>query len=112
MLLYNIDQCFLNLFLDELNSKQGNFTVSHYKSPRLWNLVYADSLTCDPERPILPGDSMNFLQLNLKLLNPDSLGNPTEHFGDDETGIPYIRIYVKEWNYIMMINIPRHLFAL
>jgi len=69
-----------------LKEKNGNFTVSQYKSPRLWNLVYADSYACELERPSFPGESPNYIGYTLQLLNPDRLGNPTEHFEDDETG--------------------------
>ena len=30
--------------------------------------------------------SPDYLQYRVQLLNPDALGNPLEHFGDEETG--------------------------
>lgn len=46
-------------------------------------MLYVDDNTCgDDSREIKP----NYIHYTIQLLNPDSLGNPTEHFGDDETG--------------------------
>jgi hypothetical protein len=47
--------------------------------------MFVDQFTClDPDSKE-EADSSG-IQYTLQLLNPDSLGNPTEHFGDDETG--------------------------
>ena len=51
--------------------------------PSLYHVLYIDDYTCgDDSTEIKP----NYIQYTIQLLNPDSLGNPTEHFGDDETG--------------------------
>ena len=51
--------------------------------PNLYHVLYIDDYTCgDDSTEIKP----NYIQYTIQLLNPDSLGNPTEHFGDDETG--------------------------
>ncbi|XP_067668559.1 integral membrane protein GPR180-like [Haliotis asinina] len=75
----------------ELNTTSGNFTVSHSIRPRIWHIIYADSYTCQPGRPTPLVEQPNFIQFEIQLLNPDSLGNPTEHFGDEETGL--LRFY-------------------
>ncbi|XP_041356542.1 integral membrane protein GPR180-like [Gigantopelta aegis] len=82
--------------IHEMNTTSGNFTVSHFNRPCKWHLLYADAHTCDEglysETANAPNvNHYNFIQYNITLLNPDSLGNPTEHFGDEETGL--LRFY-------------------
>ena len=68
---------------DEIKNKSGNFTVNYMSKPNLYHVLYIDDYTCgDDSTEIKP----NYIQYTIQLLNPDSLGNPTEHFGDDETG--------------------------
>lgn len=68
---------------DEIKNKSGNFTVNYMSKPNLYHVLYIDDYTCgDDNTEIKP----NYIQYTIQLLNPDSLGNPTEHFGDDETG--------------------------
>ena len=31
-------------------------------------------------------EKLNFIHYDIELLNPDALGNPREHFSDEETG--------------------------
>lgn len=72
----------------EINNKSGNFTVNYMSKPNLYHVLYIDDYTCgDDSTEIKP----NYIQYTIQLLNPDSLGNPTEHFGDDETGL--LRFY-------------------
>ncbi|XP_050407787.1 integral membrane protein GPR180 [Patella vulgata] len=74
-----------------LNATKGNLSVSHFVKPRIWHVVYSDAYTCDVDRPRSPLEQPNYVQYNISFFNPDSLGNPTEHFGDDETGL--LRFY-------------------
>ena len=68
---------------DEIKNKSGNFTLNYMSKPNLCHVLYIDDYTCgDDSTEIKP----NYIQYTIQLLNPDSLGNPTEHFGDDETG--------------------------
>lgn len=70
--------------IDSLTKSQP---VSHYVYPRIWHIVYADLFTCEDNRPKLPEEQPNLIQYKIELFNPDSLGNPREHFGDQETGL-------------------------
>ena len=61
--------------------------MANFRSPRIWHVVFADPLTCEAgEITELPTESLNFIHYNFELLNPDALGNPREHFSDEETG--------------------------
>ncbi|XP_064614818.1 integral membrane protein GPR180-like [Liolophura sinensis] len=75
----------------ELVNVTGKYVVSHFKYPRIWHVLYADGYTCSPGRPVTPVEQPNYIQYDLQLVNPDSLGNPTEHFSDEETGL--LRFY-------------------
>ncbi|RUS84427.1 hypothetical protein EGW08_007811 [Elysia chlorotica] len=70
--------------IDSLSRSQP---VAHYMYPRIWHVVYADLYTCEAGRPTLPEERPNLIQYRIELLNPDCLGNPTEHFGDQDTGL-------------------------
>uniref|UniRef100_A0A2C9M752 Uncharacterized protein n=1 Tax=Biomphalaria glabrata TaxID=6526 RepID=A0A2C9M752_BIOGL len=71
----------------KINSTTGLQTISHYDYPRIWHIVFADFFTCEPGRPKPPKEEPSFIQYTLQIFNPDSLGNPTEHFSDQETGL-------------------------
>lgn len=76
----------------DITSSTGNRTVANFRSPRIWHVVFADPLTCEAgEITELPTESLNFIHYNFELLNPDALGNPREHFSDEETGL--LRFY-------------------
>ena len=67
----------------------GNFSVNYYVKPNIYHIIYADADTCFADKESEEGSNQEeetFIQYRLQFLNPDSLGNPTEHFGDDETG--------------------------
>ncbi|CAL1531332.1 unnamed protein product [Lymnaea stagnalis] len=70
-----------------INETSGTRAISHYVTPRIWHIVYADLFTCEQGRPKIPVEEPNVIEYTLQLLNPDSLGNPTEHFSDQETGL-------------------------
>ncbi|OWF54822.1 integral membrane protein GPR180-like [Mizuhopecten yessoensis] len=92
----------------ELKGTNGSITISHYKQPRLWNILYADSYTCDVDRPLFPGESPNYIAYKIQLFNPDALGNPTEHFGDDETGLlRFYQMLILAYFVIGCIFVPR-----
>ncbi|KAK3095709.1 hypothetical protein FSP39_017906, partial [Pinctada imbricata] len=72
----------------EFRNTTGNFSVDFYSEPNLYHLIYADEDTCfTDQEDESDKDADVYIQYKLQLLNPDSLGNPTEHFGDDETGL-------------------------
>ena len=64
--------------------------MTHFVRPRLWHLVYADAYTCDKGRPIIPIEQPVYISYEIKMLNPDSLGYPVNHFGGDEAGMSYL----------------------
>ncbi|XP_045199327.2 integral membrane protein GPR180-like [Mercenaria mercenaria] len=68
----------------------GNRTVAHHRDPRIWHVVFADAHTCT-DYDLLEVQTQNFIDYNIQLLNPDALGNPVEHFSDEETGL--LRFY-------------------
>ncbi|KAK7449145.1 hypothetical protein BaRGS_00040054 [Batillaria attramentaria] len=74
-----------------LRGNESQLKVPHSSHPRIWHLIYADEFTCmDSDNQVMPDMlslSHDFLQYNIQMLNPDSLGNPLEHFGDEETGL-------------------------
>ncbi|XP_059169673.1 integral membrane protein GPR180-like [Physella acuta] len=70
-----------------INQTVGTRLISQFVNPRIWHIVYADIYTCEPNRPNQPLETPNVIQYTIQLFNPDSLGNPTEHFSDQETGL-------------------------
>ncbi|XP_061165730.1 integral membrane protein GPR180-like [Saccostrea echinata] len=77
-------------FTFELRNTTGNLSVNAPTNPHLYHVMYGDQLTCLDTDSNEDSDSSMF-KFRIQLLNPDSLGNPTEHFGDDETGL--LRFY-------------------
>ena len=85
-----------NSVLVAISNTTGSHKLQAQTRPDIWHAVYTDSLTCnldDTQVKDLKEDSEkekeitdNYIYLHLELLNPDSLGNPTNHFGVDETG--------------------------
>lgn len=81
-------------FTYELKNTTGNVSVNAQPTPHLYHVMFVDQSTClDPDsRGEGEGSTeTREIQYTIQLLNPDSLGNPTEHFGDDETGL--LRFY-------------------
>lgn len=74
----------------DIQGSVGNRSVTHFREPRIWHLVFADAHTC-ADYDLFTVQSQNFIEYNIQLLNPDSLGNPVEHFSDEETGL--LRFY-------------------
>lgn len=65
-----------------LDSTSGENKFSPWTDPKLWHLLYADSVTCDSSVPALED-----ITFTLEVYNPDSEGKPTSHCGCDETGL-------------------------
>lgn len=79
----------LSYCLDELKNTTGNVSVNAQPTPHLYHVLYVDQSTClgpDSQGEGEGSTETQEIQYTIQLLNPDSLGNPTEHFGDDETG--------------------------
>ena len=66
-----------------IQNAQGEQYVSQWLRPHFWYVVYADPDTCREVPP--PMDE--YMGYTLYFLNPDSYGEPTDHFGDDEKGM-------------------------
>uniref|UniRef100_A0A4W5PJY8 GPR180-like N-terminal domain-containing protein n=1 Tax=Hucho hucho TaxID=62062 RepID=A0A4W5PJY8_9TELE len=66
-----------------LSEEEHNQSIPHLHSPTTWMALYADRYTCG-EGGIIPahGD----LTFTILLFNPDSAGNPLEHFSAEEAG--------------------------
>uniref|UniRef100_A0A4W5PED0 G protein-coupled receptor 180 n=1 Tax=Hucho hucho TaxID=62062 RepID=A0A4W5PED0_9TELE len=67
-----------------LSEEEHNQSIPHLHSPTTWMALYADRYTCG-EGGIIPahGD----LTFTILLFNPDSAGNPLEHFSAEEAGL-------------------------
>ncbi|XP_038853038.1 integral membrane protein GPR180-like [Salvelinus namaycush] len=67
-----------------LSEEEHNQSIPHLHSPTAWMALYADRYTCG-EGGIIPahGD----LTFTILLFNPDSAGNPLEHFSAEESGL-------------------------
>ncbi|XP_042179767.1 integral membrane protein GPR180-like isoform X1 [Oncorhynchus tshawytscha] len=67
-----------------LSEEEHNQSIPHLHSPTAWMALYADRYTCG-EGGIIPahGD----LTFTILLFNPDSAGNPLEHFSAEEAGL-------------------------
>ncbi|XP_031648601.1 integral membrane protein GPR180-like [Oncorhynchus kisutch] len=67
-----------------LSEEEHNQSIPHLHSPTAWMALYADRYTCG-EGGIIPahGD----LTFTILLFNPDSAGNPLEHFSTEEAGL-------------------------
>lgn len=64
-------------------------SVNAQPTPHLYHVMFVDQSTClglDSWGEGEGSTETREIQYTIQLLNPDSLGNPTEHFGDDETG--------------------------
>ena len=64
-----------------LDSISGQNKFFPWADPKVWHVLYADSVTCDSGVPAL--EDVTF---TIEMLNPDSEGKPTNHCGCDETG--------------------------
>ncbi|XP_024121274.1 integral membrane protein GPR180 isoform X5 [Oryzias melastigma] len=67
-----------------LSQEEHNQSIPHQAPPTSWTLLYTDRHTCqeNPEDPADPD-----LTFTVLLLNPDSAGNPLDHFSAEEAGI-------------------------
>lgn len=74
-----------------LNSNESVVKIPHSSYPRIWHILYADEFTClEGVQGMITGlldSTPDFLLYRMQLCNPDTLGNPMEHFGDEETGL-------------------------
>ncbi|XP_072539976.1 integral membrane protein GPR180 [Salminus brasiliensis] len=67
-----------------LSSEEHNETIPWQVNPKTWHVMYADRYTCQEEE--MDGD-MESVEFQLTMLNPDSAGNPLDHFSAEEAGL-------------------------
>ncbi|XP_037552570.1 integral membrane protein GPR180 [Nematolebias whitei] len=67
-----------------LSQEEQNQTIPGQVSPSVWQVRYADRHTCQESSVAPPPSDLSF---TLLLLNPDSAGNPLDHFSAEEAGL-------------------------
>ncbi|KAL4635759.1 integral membrane protein GPR180 [Arapaima gigas] len=67
-----------------LNVVELNQTMPQMSSPVMWHVLYADRYTCQGDD--LSG-AMGDIRLQVMMFNPDSAGNPLDHFSAEEAGL-------------------------
>uniref|UniRef100_UPI0037E7E960 integral membrane protein GPR180 n=1 Tax=Semicossyphus pulcher TaxID=241346 RepID=UPI0037E7E960 len=71
-------------FSISLSQDEHNQTIPRQSSPTAWQALYADRYTCQ-EGSVIPAHAD--LTFTVLLFNPDSAGNPLEHFSAEEAGL-------------------------
>ncbi|KAF3706243.1 Integral membrane protein GPR180 Intimal thickness-related receptor Precursor [Channa argus] len=71
-------------FTISLSQEEHNLTIPHQSSPTAWQALYADRYTCQ-EIAVIPSHAD--IGFTVLLLNPDSAGNPLDHFSAEESGL-------------------------
>ncbi|XP_031554895.1 integral membrane protein GPR180-like [Actinia tenebrosa] len=69
-------------YTHQLTELSGEMKFEQWTDPYIWYIVYADDVSCDPSQKV-----HHDVQYTLELYNPDSKGNPQNHFSYDETGL-------------------------
>ncbi|KAI4886649.1 hypothetical protein NFI96_012769 [Prochilodus magdalenae] len=67
-----------------LSSEEHNETIPRQVSPQVWHVIYTDRYTCQEEETDVVIENVGF---QLTMLNPDSAGNPLDHFSAEEAGL-------------------------
>ncbi|CAL8290796.1 unnamed protein product [Lota lota] len=67
-----------------LTDEEHNQTIPRQPGPSVWRALYVDRYTCQDGGPIPSHGDIGF---TLLFLNPDSAGNPCEHFSAEEAGL-------------------------
>ncbi|KAK3557254.1 hypothetical protein QTP70_026085, partial [Hemibagrus guttatus] len=67
-----------------LSTEEHNQTIPRQARPQTWHVIYADRYTCQEEELAGVQEDVGF---QLTMLNPDSAGNPTDHFSAEEAGL-------------------------
>ncbi|XP_063068385.1 integral membrane protein GPR180 [Engraulis encrasicolus] len=68
-----------------LSAEQHNQTVPQQVYPQAWHILYVDRYTCqESDTQAAPSEDLNF---QIILMNPDSAGNPLDHFSAEEAGL-------------------------
>lgn len=84
------DQLFYHVYnIVALSSEKHNETMPLQPSPQAWHVMYADRYTCQEEEMNGVMESVGF---QITMLNPDSAGNPLDHFSAEEAGESDMRV--------------------
>lgn len=67
-----------------LSAEEHNQTIPQQSWPQPWHVLYVDRYTCDEKELADPVEDVKF---QIILLNPDSAGNPLDHFSAEESGL-------------------------
>ena len=67
----------------DLVESEGSQHINQWKRPHFWFVVYADDDTCGDAAP----SENHVIEYELTFLNPDSGGDATDHFGEDQRGV-------------------------
>ncbi|KAL2087481.1 hypothetical protein ACEWY4_016309 [Coilia grayii] len=67
-----------------LSAGQHNQTIPQQSFPQAWHILYVDRYTCQEQEILGPSEDLKF---QIILLNPDSAGNPLDHFSAEEAGL-------------------------
>uniref|UniRef100_A0A4W4HGA1 Intimal thickness related receptor IRP domain-containing protein n=1 Tax=Electrophorus electricus TaxID=8005 RepID=A0A4W4HGA1_ELEEL len=67
-----------------LSTETHNETIPQHVVPKTWHVMYADRYTCQEKKA---EDALEGVAFQLTMLNPDSEGNPLDHFGAEEAGL-------------------------
>ncbi|XP_076872040.1 integral membrane protein GPR180 [Brachyhypopomus gauderio] len=67
-----------------LSTEAHNESMPQQSSPHTWHVMYSDRYTCQEEAL---EDVMEGVGFQLVMLNPDSAGNPLDHFSGEEAGL-------------------------
>lgn len=71
-------------FTIDLKHEEHNQTIPRQSSPTAWYALYADRYTCQ-ESVTIPSHAD--IQYSVLMFNPDSAGNPMDHFSAEEAGL-------------------------
>ncbi|ROK31086.1 Integral membrane protein GPR180 [Anabarilius grahami] len=67
-----------------LSKEEQNQTIPHQSTPQTWHVMYVDRYTCQEGQ--IDG-TLQDVQFQITLLNPDAAGNPLDHFSAEEAGL-------------------------
>ncbi|XP_028811339.1 integral membrane protein GPR180 [Denticeps clupeoides] len=67
-----------------LSTVEHNLTIPPQSYPQAWHIMYTDRYTCQEEDV---DGALGDVGFQITLLNPDSAGNPLDHFSAEEAGL-------------------------
>ncbi|XP_028655391.1 integral membrane protein GPR180 [Erpetoichthys calabaricus] len=67
-----------------LSQEELNQTIPQMPHPQTWHILYVDMHTCQENEINADSDGIKY---EIRMLNPDSAGNPMDHFSAEESGL-------------------------